>query len=123
MKSLMRSYKSAKDNAKSTGASTPVFPFLELMDDIFGDRPVAGCSHTINSCNSKPCSSSKFESDAKGPSKQFSGKHLKYDTKKDVLLQKRNLFEDKKKLLLFLNEQKNERSKAMVEALKNKRTE
>lgn len=141
MKSLLRSYKTAKDNSNRTGAPTPIFPFLELMDDIFGDRPLTSCSHTINSSIPTPCSSSKdnspvlsIDSDSDTTStpskrkstpqkKKFCGKRLKSEEKKDTQLEKRKLFEEKKELLLFLNNQKNDRNKAIIEALRNKKND
>lgn len=46
--SLLRSYKAAVDNELVTGAAPCVAPFMELMGDLFGNRPIIGNSHTIN---------------------------------------------------------------------------
>lgn len=48
IKTLLKAYKSAKDHNKQTGVSPCIVPFEDILDDLFGDRPMMGRSNTIN---------------------------------------------------------------------------
>lgn len=48
MASLLRAYKAAVDNEGQTGAAPCVAPYMEIMGDLYGDKPIIGNSHTIN---------------------------------------------------------------------------
>lgn len=48
MASLLRAYKAAVDNEGQTGAAPCVAPYMEVMGDLYGDKPIIGNSHTIN---------------------------------------------------------------------------
>lgn len=47
MRTLLSSYKSAKDNSRQTGASPCNPPFMDQMEEIFGDKPIICNSHTL----------------------------------------------------------------------------
>ena len=48
MTCLLRAYKASKDNNNKTGSAACVEPFMDEMEDIFGNRPMMSCKHTIN---------------------------------------------------------------------------
>lgn len=48
MRTLLSAYKASKDNANSTGASPCLPPFMQEMDEIFGDKPIISNTHTLH---------------------------------------------------------------------------
>ncbi|XP_054091508.1 uncharacterized protein LOC105219286 [Zeugodacus cucurbitae] len=48
MRTLLSAYKSAKDNERQTGTSPCTVPYMQEMDDIFGDSSMVSVNHTIN---------------------------------------------------------------------------
>lgn len=47
MGALLKAFKTARDNNSQTGAAACVVPFMEQMEDLFGDRPMLSSNHTI----------------------------------------------------------------------------
>lgn len=45
---LLRAYKAAADNERQTGSAPCVTPFMDIMDDLFGNRPIISNRHTLN---------------------------------------------------------------------------
>lgn len=48
MRTLLNAYKSAKDNANRTGASPCPAPYMEELDELFGDKPIISNTHSID---------------------------------------------------------------------------
>lgn len=48
MQTLLRAYKDSKDNASRTGASPCTAPFMDEMEDLFGDKPIHSKSESVN---------------------------------------------------------------------------
>lgn len=48
MRTLLQAYKAARDNNRSTGASPCFAPYMELMDEIFGNTPIISNDHTVH---------------------------------------------------------------------------
>ncbi|XP_037930607.1 uncharacterized protein LOC119665457 [Teleopsis dalmanni] len=46
MRTLLSVFKAAKDNNRRTGASPCLPPYMELMNEIFGDKPIISNNHT-----------------------------------------------------------------------------
>ncbi|XP_037931720.1 uncharacterized protein LOC119666510 [Teleopsis dalmanni] len=46
MRTLLSAFKAAKDNNRRTGASQCLPPYMELMNEIFGDKPIISNNHT-----------------------------------------------------------------------------
>ncbi|XP_037931712.1 uncharacterized protein LOC119666501 [Teleopsis dalmanni] len=46
MRTLLSAFKAAKDNNRRTGASPCLPPYMELMNEIFGDKPIISNNHT-----------------------------------------------------------------------------
>lgn len=46
-KSLIRSYKTAKDNKRKTGKDPSRFAYFRMIDDIFGNKLNSQCAHTL----------------------------------------------------------------------------
>ena len=143
MKSLVRAYKSAKDNETQTGASPAVVPFQAELDEIFGDRPITGRSDVVESKVGEPLRSSfsppppveltptpdtvvDRPEQPQIKTAQRPINKVKKASKKAELLQlklqykesKLNLFNKKKELLLFLNAEKNKRHAELMDVLK-----
>lgn len=47
LKSLLRAYKQASDNANRTGAGRSFVPFEKELDELFENRPIVSHNHTI----------------------------------------------------------------------------
>ncbi|XP_067647651.1 uncharacterized protein [Eurosta solidaginis] len=47
IRTLLQAYKAARDNNRSTGASPCFAPYMELMDEIFGNTPIIKNDHTV----------------------------------------------------------------------------
>ncbi|XP_037944485.1 uncharacterized protein LOC119677285 [Teleopsis dalmanni] len=46
MRTLLSAFKAAKDNNRRTGASPCLPPYMEMMNEIFGDKPIISNNHT-----------------------------------------------------------------------------
>lgn len=56
IQSLLKAYKAAKDNARKTGAGPCVAPFMEEMDEIFGNKPIISNNHSLSLSLGQPVS-------------------------------------------------------------------
>ncbi|XP_050338676.1 uncharacterized protein LOC126765103 [Bactrocera neohumeralis] len=48
MRTLLKAYKTAKDNENQTGTSPCTIPYMTEMDEIFGESYLVSNNHTIN---------------------------------------------------------------------------
>ncbi|XP_075151919.1 uncharacterized protein LOC142225960 [Haematobia irritans] len=60
MKSLLRAYKSAKDNAGRTGAGATCVPYMDELEELFGRQPTISNSHSLDVGIEQRCTPSKL---------------------------------------------------------------